>query len=119
MTPGELLSRAARLRAQAAGMDADALRLRGQAGALRGLLDPLVTMSQQVWVGPAARDFESQVRAHGGVVDEQAGRIERVADQLIRKARDARIEAQRLDAQAAASSVITTATLPVIPSTVR
>lgn len=109
MTPGELRSRAARLRAQAADLDADAVRLRGQAAGLRGLLDPLVGMSQRVWVGPAARDFESQVRVHGGIVDEQANHIERIADQLVQRARDARGEAQRLEMQAAAAEAATAA----------
>lgn len=82
-------------------MAADADRLRAQAAALHGLLDPLVSISQTVWVGPAASDFEFNVRANGGAVDAQAGRLRAIAGQLDQRAASARYTASILDAEAA------------------
>lgn len=103
MSPAELRRRATQKRADAAEMEVDSGRLRVQAAALRGLLDPLVGMSRQVWVGPAAQEFESQVRRYGGIVDTQAARLEDIAGELARRAIAARHSAAGLDAQAAAA----------------
>jgi uncharacterized protein YukE len=100
MTPGELRRRATQQRAAADEMAADADRLRVQAAALQGLLAPLVSISQRVWVGPAAADFEAKMRANSGVVDAQASRLRSIAADLERKAADARRSAATLDAEA-------------------
>jgi uncharacterized protein YukE len=81
-------------------MAADADRLRVQAAALQGLLAPLVSTSQRVWVGPAASDFEAKVRSSAGAVDGQASRLRSIANELDRKAAVARRLAATLDAEA-------------------
>ena len=105
MTPEELRRRARQKRSDAADLAADADRLRSQAAALRGLLDPLLPMSGRVWVGPAAQDFESDVRRHGGMVDDQASRLTAIAGEFDRRAADARRTAATLDAQATAAEL--------------
>jgi uncharacterized protein YukE len=105
VTPDELRRLAGRKRAEADEMAADADRLRVQAAALQGLLDPLVSISQQVWVGPAAADFEFDVRAHGSSVDAQADRLRSIAGQLDQRAASARHTASVLDAEAIAAEV--------------
>jgi uncharacterized protein YukE len=101
VTPAELRRRAAESRAEATGLAADADRLRGQAASLRGLLDPLLPMSQRVWMGPAAEEFEADVRRHGAEIDGQAARLSSVADELDRRAQVTRSAATCLDSEAA------------------
>ncbi|MDJ0664784.1 MAG: hypothetical protein QNJ75_09500 [Acidimicrobiia bacterium] len=102
MTPEGLRRLAAKRTAEAADLHSDAARLRSQAGVLEGLLDPLVSMSQRVWRGPAADEFEKQVRVHAGRVNEQARALSGVATDFDRMAGQKKREAVRLQAQAAA-----------------
>lgn len=105
MTSAELRRQAGRQRAAAADLAADAGRLRSQAATLRGSLDPLVPMSQRVWVGPAALDFESEARRRGAEVDGQAARLSAIAGDLDRRAAVARSTANNLESQATAAAV--------------
>jgi len=100
MTPEQLRSLAARRRAEAAELHTDAARLRSQAELLTGLLDPLVPISQRVWRGPAAIEFENQVRVHAGRVNEQAQLLESVAADFDRIAGKKEQEDRQLRAQA-------------------
>lgn len=102
MTPEQLHRLAAQRAAEAADLHADAARLRCQAGEIAGVLDPLVPMSQRVWRGPAAEEFENQVRAHAYRVNQQAEMLGEVAAGFDRSAEDKKREAARLRAQAAA-----------------
>lgn len=85
----------------------DADRLRSQAAGLHGLLNPLITMSQRVWVGPAATDFEVECAWHARQVDEQAVRIARIAGELEEQADELRRQAEVLRAEARASDAAT------------
>lgn len=102
MTPEELLRSARSRDANAGVLELDADRLRVQAAALDGCLDPLVAMSQHVWTGPAAQDFEDTVRKHSRVLAEQARRLRQIADDLDRQAQQERRTAVELRASAAA-----------------
>jgi hypothetical protein len=106
VTPDELRRRADRKQAEAAGLAADASRIRSAAGSLRGLLDPLIPLSQRVWVGPAATDFESQVKAHALRLDGEADKLVAVAADFDRQAAGGRREAARLRAQAEAADLV-------------
>ncbi len=86
--------------ADAASLEGDADRLRAQAAALRGLLDPLVSISQRVWMGPAATDFEEKARQKGQQVDDQAAGLTRIAAEFDGDARRLRREASDLQRQA-------------------
>lgn len=103
MTPTELRRRASENRAEAAELTADADRLRSLAAVLRGSLDPLLPFSQRVWVGPAAEDFESEVRRHSGELHDHAVRLIAIAGDLDRRAAIARRTATSLDTQAVAA----------------
>jgi hypothetical protein len=103
VSPEELRCRARQKRAEAADLTSDADRLRGHAAALRGMLDPLVSMSHRVWVGPAAEDFEGDLRRHGGMVDGQANRLSAIAGGFDSRAAEARRVAAGLDARATAA----------------
>ncbi len=109
MTSVELRRLADQKMAEAAQLTDDAERLRPQAASLRGLLDPLVGMSQRAWVGPAAEDFEAAVRVHSQRIDEQADRLGQVAAQFLAAAAALRREAgvlrrQALEMESAASA---------------
>jgi hypothetical protein len=91
------------LRSNAVARDAD--RIRVQATALHGLLDPVVSISQGVWVGPAATDFEQQCAMRARQVDNQARELQGFAGELDQKARRLREEAARLRSQAHAADV--------------
>ena len=93
MSPGELRQLAACRDAAAATITRDSARLRTCADELDGVLMPLVPMSQRVWVGPAADNFEAEVRAHTARLDAEAHRLRAVASSLDRKADAARREA--------------------------
>ena len=98
------LRRLATARTREAGeLVVDANRLRSQASALSGLLDPLVPMSQRVWIGPAASDFESQVQEHSGRLRNQAAILDRIANDFEQLAAAKRREAAQLQVRAAAS----------------
>lgn len=114
MTSAELRRLAERKLAEAGALAADADRLRAQAAALRSLLEPIVPMSQRVWVGPAAEDFEAKTRLQSQQLDLQALRLRGIAGQFddegARLRRDAAVlRSQAAIAEAAASS-------PVVPS---
>jgi len=108
MTPSELRRLADRKTADASDCEADAARIRQQAAALRGLLDPLIPMSQRVWTGPAAEDFERQVRVQGGLLEEEADRLLSVASDLERRAIGLRAEVADLRVRAANAEVVAT-----------
>jgi hypothetical protein len=117
VTPAELRSLADRKTAEAASLDVKAERLRPEATALRGLLEPLVAMSARVWVGPAATAFEQGTQSQGRLLDEQADRLFRIADELAARARRLRSDAASLRAQAnAAEATAATAASVGIPS---
>ena len=105
MSSYELRRLANQKAATAAALAADAAMLRAQAAELVGILNPLVPMSQRVWVGPAADDFESAVRANAAVLDQEAQRLRDIAGDLERRARIAQVEAAELRSRAAAVDV--------------
>ena len=112
MTPAELRRLATLRMNEAAALESDADRLRVQAAALRGLLDPLVSMSRRVWAGPAAEDFEAKARTNALVVDEQSGRLASIAAELEHQAYRLRREGESLRCQADAA-VVTAGSLPI------
>ena len=93
MTPAALRRLAEQKLDDAASLASDADRLRMQAAELDGLLDPLVPMSQRVWVGPAATDFETKTRLQAEQVNDQAARLRRIAAEFDVRARQLRTEA--------------------------
>ena len=101
MTSAELRGLSERKRVEATALAGDADRLRAQAVALRGLLEPIVPMSQRVWVGPAAEDFEAKARLHSDQVDLQALRLVRIGGEFDGEAARLRHEAATLQRQAA------------------
>ena len=115
MTPAELRRLADRKAAAADSLSEDAGRLRPQAAALRGVLEPLLAMSTRVWVGPAASAFEEDTRSRGRLLDQQADRLIRIADELAARARRLRSEAARLRSQAIAAEAAA-ATGPTVGS---
>ena len=100
MTPAELRRRAYQKQSEADALASDAIELRAQAAALRGLLEPLAAMSARVWVGPAADDFEAKARTASHTVNEQADRLLRVAAELDDRAGSLRSQAWSLRTQA-------------------
>lgn len=113
MTPEQLLRLAAQKTAAADLLGDDARRLRAQAAVLRDLLDPLVPMSQRVWAGPAATEFEGQVRAHIGRLNQQADVLDRIAGDFetaatarLREAADLRSSAAVLAASVSPGGVM-------------
>jgi len=106
MNPSELRRLADRKTAEATDCVVDAAQIRQQATGLRGLLDPLVPMSQRVWTGPAAEDFESQVRTQSGILNEEADRLIDLAGDLERRAAGLRAEAADLRVRAANAEVV-------------
>jgi len=111
MTPVELRYRANQKLAAADSFAADADRLRSQAAALHGLLDPLIPMSQRVWVGPAAADFEAKARAHSRQLDGQSSRLQQIAGEFDGEDRRLRREAAELR-RASDAAEIAAATIP-------
>ncbi|MEA2000569.1 MAG: hypothetical protein U9N84_01580 [Actinomycetota bacterium] len=111
MTPAELRHLAAQKLAAADSLAADADRLRSQAAAVRGLLDPLVSMSQRVWAGPAAADFETKVRAHAQQLDGESLRLRQIAGEFDGEARSLHYEAAAL--RRAADAAELAAAIPV------
>ncbi len=103
MTPAELRRLADRRTSEAHSVAADAERLRCEAAALCGVLEPLVGLSARVWFGPAATEFEESTRSWGRVLDQQAGRLNRIADELVERTWRLRSEAAALRAQATAA----------------
>ena len=102
MTSAELRRLATEKMNKAGALGSDADRLRVQAAALRNLLDPLVSMSQRVWTGPAAQDFEAKAQTHAQIVNEQSSRLAAIAGQFDDQASRLRHEAESLRRQAAA-----------------
>lgn len=113
MTSAELRRFADQKLSTAASLAVDADRLHSQAAVLRGLLDPLVSISQRVWTGPAATDFEANTRARSQQIDEQAVRIGRIAGEFDERAGRLRREAAAL--QRAAVAVETTSAASAVP----
>jgi hypothetical protein len=117
MTPAALRRLADTKLDDAASLTSDADRLRVQAAALDGLLDPLIPSSQRAWVGPAATDFETSVRSYGQQVDDQATRLRHVAEELVDRANRLRAQAasHRREADAAEAAAAATAAAGSIP----
>lgn len=117
MTPAALRRLADQKLAEADSLASDADRLRSQAAALRGLLEPLISISQRVWVGPAASDFEEKSRVHAQQVDDQADRLNRIAaefdDQAGRFRREAAALRREADVSEAAAAAAAAAASPV------
>lgn len=105
MTPYDLRREADRKEREATARIADAARLRSQATGLRGLLRPLIGMSQRVWTGPAATDFESNIAAHDLALGFEADRLVAVAAGFEQMARELRAEATELRQRAAAAEI--------------
>jgi len=103
VTSAEFRRRAGALDAEASALADDADRLQFEAAALDGILDPLVAISQRVWTGPAAQDFEANVRWYSSIVSQQARELGRIAHDLRRQAVVARGEAAVLRARALAA----------------
>ena len=99
-TPVELHRLADRKLTTAGSLVTAAERLRREAAALRGVLEPLVVLSARVWVGPAATEFEENTRTRARVLDQQADRLDRIADELGARVRRLQSEAAALRAQA-------------------
>lgn len=118
MTPYELRRLAARKLAEATDLAVDADRLRAQAAALQGLLDPIVPISQRVWAGPAADEFETQVRLYSHQVNEQSAQLTRIAAGFDDEAARLRRETEMLRAEASAAEAAAAAAaagVPVVP----
>jgi hypothetical protein len=115
MTPAELRRLADRKIAEAGSLSTAAERLRPEAAALGGVLEPLVAMSTRVWVGPAAHAFEDETRSRGRVLEQQADRLNRIADEFAARARRLRAEASSLRAQAAAAEAAAAAASAGLP----
>lgn len=116
MTPAELRRLADRKVAEAGSLSAYADRLRPEAAALRGVLEPLAVLSARVWVGPAAAEFEANTRNWGRLMDQQADRLCRIADELAQRACRLRSEAASLQAQATATEVTAAAAAAGVPA---
>ena len=103
VTPAELRRLADRKRAEARSLSASADRLRPEAAALRGLFEPLVALSTRVWIGPAAEEFEQSARYRGRLLDQEADRLLRLAQELTERSRRLLSEATGLLARATAA----------------
>ena len=104
MTSAELRRLAAAKMNEATALGSDADRLRVQAAALRGLLDPLVSISHRVWTGPAAQDFEAKAQTQARIVNDQSSRLAAIAGELDDRAYRLRREAESLRRQADAAA---------------
>jgi uncharacterized protein YukE len=105
MGPEELRRLARHRDADAVGLAADADRTRAQAAALDGLLDPLVPMSQRVWAGPAANDFENEVLTYARRLNAAVLLLRQIAGDFDRQAEVNRREAVLLRARAVAGEM--------------
>ena len=101
--------------AAADALQAKAERLRPEAAVLRSALEPLVGLSSQVWVGPAAAEFEKDARSQGRLLDQQADGLIRIAGELVVRSGQLRREAARLRAQATAAEGVPLAAAPFEP----
>ncbi|MDJ0960629.1 MAG: hypothetical protein QNJ88_08225 [Acidimicrobiia bacterium] len=101
MTPTEMRQQAARKRARAAALDSAAARLRVIADEIRPLLSDLASRSREVWIGPAASDFERRATEADAEVKVQAALLVSTAGDFAIDARRLRSEAASLDTQAA------------------
>ena len=118
MTSSELRRRADRNVSESYLLVRDADRLRSQAAALLGLLNPLISMSRQVWTGPAATAFEAECAVHARQLDEQAGRVRRIAGEFEEEANALRRQAEMLRAQASVLDGVATAAVTGLPAEV-
>lgn len=114
MTSAELRRLADRNLSKATDLSTDAARLQSQAESLRGLLDPLIGMSRRAWIGPAADDFEANVRKSSRQIDEQAQRLGDVALTLHAEAARLRREAGSLRRRASAIDAAAGSDLPTL-----
>ena len=113
MTAAALRHLADQKLADASSLASDADRLRAQAAGLQGLLDPLVSISQRVWMGPAATDFEERAKERGQQVDDQAGRLSRIAAEFDDEARRLRSDAAALRRQAEVAGAVAAVAPPI------
>jgi len=112
MGAAELRRRADQKLAAAGAFAGDANRLRSQASVLTGLLDPLVSISQRVWTGPAAADFEANSRVRSHQVDRQAARMGHIAGEFDDRASVLRREAAALQRAALVAEAVDAASIP-------
>jgi hypothetical protein len=113
MGPEELRRLARHRDADAVVLATDADRIRVQAAALDGLLDPLVPMSQRVWAGPAANDFENKVRTYALRLNAAVRLLWQIAGDFEKQAEVNRREAVLLRARAAAAEMaVATSAVP-------
>ena len=96
MTPATLRRLADQKIAESYTLARDADLLRAQGGALRGLLDPLASISQGVWAGPAAVDFEQQSAAQTRRVNGVAADLQRIGAEMEGRSRQLRNRAAEL-----------------------
>ena len=101
MTPTEMRQQAARNRAHAAALDSAAARVRVIADEIRPLLSDLASRSREVWIGPAASDFEQRAADADAELKAQAALLLATAIEFESDARRRRVEAAALEAQAA------------------
>lgn len=118
MTSAELRRLADQKMVESNALRRDADRLRLQAAVLRGLLDPLAAISQRVWAGPAATDFEEKSAAHARQVDEQAERLRRIAGEFDDRSRRLRRDAEALRSQARVVDAAAAAAAAGLPTAV-
>lgn len=103
MSPGELRRLAERKLGESQSLCADADRLRIEAAALPGLLEPLIVMSHEVWRGPAAVEFEANLAQHSRSLTEHSLQILRIAGEFEDRASGLRREASLLRERATAA----------------
>ncbi len=109
MTPTELFRLADEKTDEATRLVADAKRLRVYATELDGLLQPLIPISQRVWVCPAADDFEARVRAYSRALDVEVGKLRASAVLLELRADRARCQAGVYRTRAVAAEAVAAA----------
>jgi uncharacterized protein YukE len=103
---------AARNRTRSGALDSAAARLRVIADQIRTLLSDLPSRSREVWIGPAASDFEQRATEADAEVKAQAALLVATAGEFEAEARRLRSEAASLDAQAAAAESAALAIAP-------
>ena len=81
-------------------MEADASQLCSQADILVGILDPLIPISERVWMGPAADEFEASVRSHAALLAAESDHIKGIAGELQRAAAVKRHQAAEMRVRA-------------------
>lgn len=115
VSPGGLRRLADRRLGEARSIANDADRLRSEAAGLPGLLEPLLAVSNAVWAGPAADEFETNVGHHGRNLAEQSALVLRFAAELDDRAARLRSDAANLRDQAAAAEIAEMSLITPVP----